>query len=126
MATKGVSIGQACRLLGVSADELRAMMADGRLRYRRVNNRPGKPGHIVISSSDIDAVLKPSSAASVEDEPFLPNTRMREIVRGSNIMRRRTEFLQSWTGQDHRPAVPEPDAEGPMTFGRICKYARPF
>jgi Helix-turn-helix domain len=125
MATKGVSIGQACRLLGVSADELRAMMADGRLRYRRVNSRPGKPSHIVIRSSDIDAVLKRSSAASMEDA-LLPNTRMREIARGSNIMRRRTEFLQSWTGQDHRPAVPEPDAEGPMTFGRICKYARPF
>src|SRR5690242_12047889 len=63
MASKGVSIGQACRMLGVSADELRAMMADGRLRYRRINSRPGKPGHVVIHSGDVEAVLKPSSAA---------------------------------------------------------------
>jgi excisionase family DNA binding protein len=84
MASNGISIREACRLLGVAENELRAMMADGRLPYRRVNGMSGRRGRIVIRSTDIHALLRPSRAAT------LRSSRMRKLLKGIE----RDEFVR--------------------------------
>lgn len=126
MASKGVSISEACRQLGVSANALRAMMADGRLRYRRVNNGLGKPGHIVIRASDIAALLPPLSQQRPDvpalAQTTLQNSRMRNVVKAVRNKEKRAEFLRSWTGQDLRAPLPVNDA-APGTFSRRCRHS---
>lgn len=126
MASKGLSIGEACRQLGVPEKTLRAMMADGRLRYRRVNRGLGKPGHIVISAADIAALLAsaPSSppATGTYAAATLQNSRMRAVVKALKKLHKRVEFLQSWTGQDLQAEPPSNESE-PGSFPRQCKFA---
>jgi hypothetical protein len=50
---KYISIGEACRLLNKRESEVRALMADGRLRHRRINDRFGDSGAIVIRYRDV-------------------------------------------------------------------------
>jgi hypothetical protein len=50
---KYISIGEACRLLNKRESEVRATMTDGRLRHRRVDDRFGKLGTIVIRYRDV-------------------------------------------------------------------------
>jgi hypothetical protein len=109
MPGRGVSISEACRQLKVSEKELRAMMHDGRLRYRRVSGVPGKPAHEVIRASDIEALQPPKPAAPALDSHTLRNSRMVGLVNGVKAYRRRWEFLRSWTGEDHCPPVPNED-----------------
>jgi excisionase family DNA binding protein len=59
MASTGLSIREACRRLNVSENTLRAMMADGRLPYRRIIGRSGTRGRIVIREADVDDLLAP-------------------------------------------------------------------
>jgi hypothetical protein len=114
MASKGVTISAACRWLGVSEKQLRTMMADGRLRYRRVNRRLGNSGHIVIDARDINALRFPEVVQMTRK-----NSRARAIYRAQKP----TEFLRSWTGQDHRPPSPPIDEHAPVVFTRRCRKA---
>jgi hypothetical protein len=119
MASKGISIGEACRRLGVSEKELRAMMADRRLPYRRVNATSRAPGHIVIRPTDIDALLKPSRAAAT-----LRSSRMRTLQKGFE----RAQFVQPWPDQELPATSPEsrPDSVGEtITFNGRCRFAEP-
>jgi excisionase family DNA binding protein len=122
MASRGVSIREACRYLGVPEKTLRAMMADGRLRYRRVNRGLGTPGHIVISAADIATLLAPSSPPATETDAALQNSRMRAVVKAIKKRGKRVEFLRSWTGQDLRTELPFNDSE-PGSFRRQCRVA---
>ncbi len=94
MAAHGVSIAMACRQLGVSEKELRAMLADGRLRYRQVNRGLGKRSHTIIDSDDIARVL---FCAVGRRASMPPNTRMQSVFRAP---KRSYDILHSWTGQD--------------------------
>ncbi len=100
----GVSIGTACRQLSVSEKEVRAMMADGRLRYRRINGALGRPSHIIIDPSDIAReVLRARGGTSAAT---LNNTRLRAIFAAlaaaalAKKPKRSYDILHSWTGQD--------------------------
>jgi hypothetical protein len=84
MARKGISISEACRLLGKSAGEVQAMMDDGRLRHRRVNTRPGKPARIVIHYSDVAALLQPSAPVLPSAARALATSRLQDAVSAIN------------------------------------------
>jgi excisionase family DNA binding protein len=122
MASRGVSIRQACRQLGVPEKTLRAMMADGRLRYRRVNRGLGTPGHIVISAADIATLLAPSSPPAAETNVTLQNSRMRGVVKAINKRHKQAEILRSWTGQDLHAEPPSKESES-GSFRRQCRFA---
>jgi excisionase family DNA binding protein len=122
MASKGLSIGEACRRLGVPEKTLRAMMADGRLGYRRVNRGLGTPGHIVISATDIARLLAPSSPPAAETYATLRNSRMGAVVKAINKHHKRGEILRSWTGQDLQAEPPSNESE-PGGFRRQCRFA---
>jgi len=62
MASTGLSVREACRRLNVSENTLRAMIADGRLPYRRIIGRSGTRGRIVIREADVDDLLAPPAA----------------------------------------------------------------
>jgi hypothetical protein len=116
MASNGISIAEACRRLGGSEKELRAMMADGRLPYRRVNGTSRTGGRIVIRSTDLDALLKPSARSAT-----LTSSRMRRLRKGIE----RSEFVQPGTDQDLRaPSHDSCDAGGtPVVFHQRCRFA---
>jgi hypothetical protein len=119
MAANGVSIGMACRQLGVSAKELRAMMADGRLRYRRVNGGLGKPSRIIIDSSDIARLLRrtmgPPSPTALATVARLRRMGIVASTASTKKEKRPYDILQSWTGEDLR-------AKG--YFTGICKNVK--
>jgi len=130
MASKGLTISAACRQLGISEKQLRAMMADGRLRYRQVNRGPGKSGHIVIDERDVAAAPGRSKKPVMTFGGVLSrNTRLqavaRAVVRADAREEKRTEFLRSWTGQDHLPPAPSaPSGENaPVVFKGVCSKA---
>jgi excisionase family DNA binding protein len=117
MASNGISIGEACRRLGVSEKELRAMMADGRLPYRRVNATSRTAGHVVIRPTDVDTLLKPSKATATLRSP-----RMRELQKALE----RAQFVQAWTDQPLLATSPEirNDSVGEaVAFDRSCRFA---
>jgi hypothetical protein len=122
MASKGISINEACRLLGKSAGEVWAMVAAGRLRHRRVNTRAGKSGHIVIRRSDVAALLPPTLTPM---SPTLRKSRMQDVIKTLEKEAKRSEFLVGWTGKDHRPPTPAPThTDGSPEFNGACRYAR--
>ena len=122
MASRGVSIREACRHLGVPEKTLRAMMADGRLRYRRVNRGLGTPGHIVVSAADIAKLLVASSPPATETNATVQNSRMGAVAKAIRKRGKRVEFLLSWTGEDLRVEPPSNESE-PDSFRRQCRFA---
>jgi hypothetical protein len=88
---KGLSIRDACRRLGVSEKDVRAMMADGRLPYRSLG-----AGRIVIP------FIPESTMQFQRSNPVIRNSRMRAVTKA--IKRSRPRAASSVSGSAGRPS----------------------